>query len=161
MNEVISMHQLLLWNQKQNATLDAEAEVNLSLARMNGATPKLSITESALKQILAITQEKECLKITIEPGGCNGFEYRFETKPSDKIPDDIKVNDPNGIHSATLAEKYYLLKGERVIVEIDSASLELIKHSQVDYVKELVGEKFVIRNPNSKSRCSCGNSFAI
>lgn len=160
---------------------------------------KLSITSSALEKILAIADKKECLRITVEPGGCNGFEYKFEVAACDNV--DILLSDtdsdhrndtqlkrsenkknidptkqitnladsskkdpqtePEGIIHVGTNEKYYILHTGRVILEVDNASLELIHSSEIDYVRALIGEKFTIKNPNSRSRCSCGSSFGI
>ncbi|QHD65188.1 iron-sulfur cluster assembly accessory protein [Neorickettsia findlayensis] len=176
------------------------------------AEKKISLTDAALKRILEITGNAECLSITVEPGGCNGFEYKFEVKrcdnrvlcPSQNILEEngtLNTFDPitheqniiskhgmeaaqsimscsqhkNEAHSdqnsAGAAQdemihtskegKYYVTWNGRIILEIDNTSLELMCSAQLDYVRELVGEKFVIKNPNSQSTCSCGNSFGI
>ncbi|ABD45990.1 HesB/IscA family protein [Neorickettsia sennetsu] len=173
---------------------------------------KISLTDAALKRILAITESEECLSVTVEPGGCNGFEYKFEIKSCDKTvlrPNRNLFKENNSLNTAdplmheqsmifkcdveaarstasrsqsegepyhnqnptgTIQDemihtskegKYYVTWNGRTILEIDNASLELIRFAKLDYVRELVGERFVIKNPNSQSTCSCGNSFSI
>ncbi|KYH12521.1 HesB/IscA family protein [Neorickettsia sp. 179522] len=173
---------------------------------------KISLTDAALKRILEITENAECLSITVEPGGCNGFEYKFEVRRCDNamLCPDHNILKENGTlntfdpitheqniiskhdmgtaqstmscsqnksdaysdqNSAGAAQdemihtskegKYYITWNGRIILEIDNTSLELMRSAQLDYVRELVGEKFVIKNPNSQSTCSCGNSFGI
>ena len=77
-------------------------------------------------------------RIAILGGGCSGFKYDFSfDKKIEK--DDIKFNN----------------------IVIDSNSAEMLKGSEIDYISELIGDSFKINNPQSKSSCGCGVSFAI
>ena len=71
-------------------------------------------------------------------GGCSGFQYDFSF--------DNKQDEDD-------------LKHENIL--IDKKSAELLKGSEVDYVKELIGDNFKISNPQSKSSCGCGVSFSL
>ena len=75
-------------------------------------------------------------------GGCAGFQYKFDIV--------INKNDDDIVFDT---KKMSLL--------IDNTSLELIKGSKIDYVKELIGSSFKITNPQASSSCGCGTSFSI
>ena len=77
-------------------------------------------------------------RIAIKGGGCSGFQYDFSF--------DNKQDEDD-------------LKHENIL--IDKKSAELLKGSEVDYVKELIGDNFKISNPQSKSSCGCGVSFSL
>ena len=102
---------------------------------------KIKFTDKAIKQIEILLTKKESgtfFRIAILGGGCSGFKYDFSfDKQIDK--DDIKFNQ----------------------IVIDKNSADMLKGSEVDYVSELIGDAFKINNPQSKSSCGCGVSFAI
>jgi len=108
---------------------------------------EITFTDAAIRQLQDLqSQEKKpkpvMLRLTVDGGGCSGFQYQF--KIVCEHTDKDKVFTSNG---ATLV--------------VDDLSYELVKGSQVDYVEELIGAAFVIRNPNAASSCGCGNSFSI
>jgi iron-sulfur cluster insertion protein len=82
------------------------------------------------------------LRVAVEGGGCSGFQYQFDLVSEPKS-DDLRVE----------------LDGAAALV--DEMSLILLKGSVIDYVDELAGAEFRIRNPNAKSSCGCGVSFSI
>ena len=108
-------------------------------------TTDLTLSPAAAKRIQAIGAEEGravMLRVAVEGGGCSGFQYQFNLV--DQIqPDDLKV-ECNG--AAAL---------------VDVISLALLKGSEIDYIDELAGAEFKIRNPNAKSSCGCGVSFSI
>ena len=102
---------------------------------------EIKFTEKALKQInhLLLTKDKgSFFRIAIKGGGCSGFQYDFSF--------DKKQQDDD-------------LRHENIV--IDKASADLLKGSEVDYVKELIGDSFKITNPQSKSSCGCGVYFSL
>ena len=101
---------------------------------------KLNFTDQALNQINLITKgdEKKYFRITVQGGGCSGFKYDFS------FDDKIKKNDI--IFSKTI---------------IDENSLKIINGSIIDFKKELIGNSFVINNPQASSSCGCGLSFSV
>lgn len=107
----------------------------------------LSLTESAeqrLKTLFAKHDNKKLfLRIVIDSGGCNGFQYQFDF--------DSKVKD----------DDISITKDGNIFAVIDEVSYDLIKGSQVDYVDELGGSFFKIVNPNASSTCGCGSSFSV
>ena len=82
------------------------------------------------------------LRITVSGGGCSGFQYGFDLD-ADHQPDDVAVERA----------------GVRVV--IDGMSLLYMAGAELDYVEDLTGSYFAIKNPNASSSCGCGNSFAI
>src|SRR5205823_5357813 len=100
-------------------------------------------------------------RITVTSGGCHGFQYLMSLDPSSKIdPDEDTVfeadpQDPqNSSPDAT--------EGGEAKVVMDSASLELLRGSTVDYTMELIGSQFkIVDNPRATSNCGCGTSFDV
>jgi iron-sulfur cluster insertion protein len=113
---------------------------------MTGLEGRVTISESAARQIARLVadeaNDKLMLRIAVSGGGCSGFQYGFSLDDSQQ-EDDV-VFERSG-----------------VTVVIDSTSLELVQGAEIDFVEELVGSSFQVRNPNAKSSCGCGNSFSI
>jgi iron-sulfur cluster insertion protein len=108
-------------------------------------SPKLQISDSAINQLEKILSQHpgKFLRITVQPGGCNGFEYNLAL--SDTICDDDITFEPN----------------KMVTVIVDEMSLDLIKGATLDYTTELIGAAFKLTNPNASTSCGCGNSFSV
>jgi len=108
-------------------------------------TPDLSLSSSAAKRILALSAAEGrqlMLRVAVEAGGCSGFQYQFDLVDASE-DDDLRVERDG---AAAL---------------VDVISLALLKGSEIDFVDELAGAEFRIRNPNAKSSCGCGVSFSI
>ena len=104
----------------------------------------LHISDSAASRInylLSSEGENRAFRVTVEGGGCSGFQYKFDF--TNILPDDLRF-DKNGAKVVT-----------------DQTSLELLKGSTVDFVEELGGAYFAMKNPNAASSCGCGSSFAV
>ncbi len=102
---------------------------------------KINFTNEALKQIEKIVLEnlsKKYFRISVKGGGCSGFKYNFTF--------DDKIEEDDLIFNKTL---------------IDKNSLDIINGSTVDYKRELIGDSFVIKNPQAASSCGCGLSFSV
>ena len=102
---------------------------------------EIKFTDKAINQINHLLSSKEkgsFFRIAIKGGGCSGFQYDFSFDKSPQKDD---------------------LRHENIV--IDTASADLLKGSEVDYVKELIGDSFKISNPQSKSSCGCGVSFSL
>lgn len=104
------------------------------------------VTENAAKRILTLIAKRNkpnlMLRIIVLGGGCSGFQYKIEL--DDTLNDDDKIFDQHGIK-----------------LVIDETSLGLLDGMTLDYVEELIGASFQIKNPNATASCGCGNSFAI
>ena len=106
----------------------------------------VDVTPSAAKRIAFILAQEEhkgmMLRISVSGGGCSGFQYGF-TFDDAAAGDDLVVERD----------------GAKVV--IDETSLELLGGSQIDYVEDMIGASFQIKNPIAKSSCGCGNSFSV
>jgi iron-sulfur cluster insertion protein len=120
-----------------------EAGSNPHLVTMSEA--QFSVTPSAAKQIafLAAKEPKPVMmRVAVLGGGCSGFQYNFSFEEG-KNDDDL------------------LIERDGAAVVVDSTSLELLKGSELDFVQEMVGSAFQVKNPNATSSCGCGNSFSL
>lgn len=100
----------------------------------------ITITGRAVDKIYDIAASKEYIRIFIEGGGCSGFMYQFDVAYRQE-DDDIKFPDLNLL--------------------IDPLSYQYINGSVIDYVEDLMGAKFIVKNPNATNTCGCGQSFSI
>ena len=102
------------------------------------------VTDRAYDRIREINggNSDRSLRIAIEGGGCSGFQYAI------KLDDEVAEDD-------LVLEK----DGARVL--IDSTSLQFLGNAEIDFTEELIGERFVINNPNASSSCGCGTSFSV
>jgi iron-sulfur cluster assembly accessory protein len=106
---------------------------------------EIQLTESAAKRVAAIAARQgkpAMLRLSVEGGGCSGFQYRFGLAEAVE-PDD------------TTAET------DGVKLVVDNISLDLVRGSAVDYVEDLAGAAFKVQNPQAASGCGCGSSFSI
>ena len=104
----------------------------------------IEITENAQEHIAAILKKDNVkyFRITVLGGGCAGFQYKFDFE-NKMNTDDI------------------LISRSKIEILIDNTSLNFIKGSEIDYVNELIGSSFKIKNPQASSSCGCGTSFSI
>jgi len=107
---------------------------------------RVLVTEKAARRIAALRVQERAenawLRIAVSGGGCSGFQYGFSF--DDERNEDDVVFERDGIG-----------------VVVDEASLELLNGAEIDFVEDLMGAAFQIRNPNAASSCGCGNSFSI
>jgi iron-sulfur cluster insertion protein len=108
-------------------------------------TAQVDPTESAAKRIAWVLSQDEykgrMLRISVSGGGCSGFQYGF-TFDEDRTGDDVLIE-----------------RGDAKVL-IDEVSLDLLKGSVIDYVEDMIGASFAIKNPQAKTACGCGNSFS-
>ena len=103
------------------------------------------LTERAARRIAEIAAGEApgtALRVAVEGGGCSGFQYKFDLT-TERADDD------------TVLER----AGARVL--IDAVSLEYLAGSEIDFVDDLIGASFKIRNPNATASCGCGTSFSL
>ena len=108
-------------------------------------TPDIAISPSAAARVAAIAARQSkpaILRLSVEGGGCAGFQYRFG------LADRVEPND---------------LAAERdgVTLVVDEVSLDLVRGSVVDFVESLGGAAFQVTNPKAASGCGCGTSFSV
>lgn len=107
----------------------------------------LTLTENAVTQIRKLQAERGeggdtlMLRIRVDGGGCSGFQYQFSL--DNEKSDDDRTFESQGVDIVT-----------------DEASLRFLQGAEVDYTQEIIGASFVVRNPNARSSCGCGNSFS-
>ncbi len=104
------------------------------------------VTENAARRIATLQAREQAqsafLRIAVSGGGCSGFQYGFTF--DDQRNDDDVVFERDGVS-----------------VVVDEVSLDLLNGAEIDFVEDLMGAAFQIRNPNAASSCGCGNSFSI
>lgn len=108
--------------------------------------PKVTLTDTAALRIAKLIEQEGnpdlALRLSISGGGCAGFSYNFRL---DDTSDTDDVVFENG--------------GVRLV--IDLTSLTLLGGSEIDFVEDLMGASFQVRNPNASSTCGCGTSFGM
>lgn len=105
----------------------------------------LTLSENAARRLHAISAKEGhpvMLRVAVDGGGCSGFQYRFDLVQTDE-PGDMRIERDG---AAAL---------------VDDVSLAFLKGSEIDFVDELAGAEFKVRNPNARSSCGCGVSFSI
>lgn len=106
----------------------------------------LTFTSAAAAKVASLIQEEGnpalMLRIYIQGGGCSGFQYGFTF--------DEKVGEGD---TEVVTDGVTLL--------IDPMSMQYLQGAEVDYVENLQGSQFVIRNPNATTTCGCGSSFSV
>jgi len=111
---------------------------------VEGAT--MGFTEAAANKVkVLIAEEKNPnlkLRVSVDGGGCSGFQYAFAFDES--VNEDDTVVEKNG---ATML--------------IDVTSMQYLNGSEVDYLEGLEGARFVVNNPNAATTCGCGSSFSV
>ena len=105
----------------------------------------INLSPSAAARVAKIADRQgkpAILRLSVEGGGCAGFQYRFG------LADAAEADD-------TVAET------DGVTLVVDEVSLDLVRGSVVDFVESLGGAAFQVRNPNAASGCGCGTSFSL
>ena len=107
--------------------------------------PSITLSARAASRIAELLRSEEApalLRVSVEGGGCSGFQYRFDLV-SESAPDDLLIERD----------------GARVVV--DPVSLGFVQGSEIDFVDDLIGAQFKINNPNVTAACGCGTSFSV
>ena len=107
--------------------------------------PAITLSPSAASRIRQIAEREGralMLRVAVEGGGCSGFQYQLDLV-DEAQPGDLKI------------------ERDGATAVIDEVSMVLLKGSEIDFVDELAGAEFKVRNPNAKSSCGCGVSFSI
>lgn len=107
--------------------------------------PLVTLSERAAKRIVEILKGEPrpaLLRLAVTGGGCSGFQYDFcldETRNEDDL----------------------IITRAGATVAIDPVSLDFLKGSEIDFVDEMIGAAFKVKNPNATASCGCGTSFSI
>ena len=106
---------------------------------------EISLTERAARRINEIMGGEpsgSMLRISVNGGGCSGFQYAFDIERASQ-PDDIVV------------------QRDGATVLVDQVSLPFLEGSTIDFVDDLIGQSFKIQNPHATASCGCGTSFSV
>jgi iron-sulfur cluster insertion protein len=107
--------------------------------------PEVGLTPAAAARVAAIAAKQgkpAILRLSVEGGGCSGFQYKFGM--AEEVADDDSVTETDGVQ-----------------LVVDSISLDLVRGSQVDFIDNLGGAHFAVTNPNAAAGCGCGTSFSV
>lgn len=106
----------------------------------------ITLTDNLVKRIKTLREQQDNpalnLRITVNGGGCQGFEYDFAL-------------------DATRGDDDHAFEKDGVAVVTDAVSLPFLENAEIDYVDELIGAYFKVNNPNAASSCGCGTSFSV
>jgi len=105
----------------------------------------VTVSERAARRIGEILGREPAgtmLRISVEGGGCSGFQYKFDM-------------------DRTQADDDILIRRDGALVLIDQVSLGYLAGSEIDFVDDLIGASFKVKNPNATASCGCGTSFAL
>ena len=108
-------------------------------------TTDVTISDKAARRIGEILKGEgsgAMLRISVEGGGCSGFQYKFDIDRA-RTDDDLVIEQDNAV------------------VLVDPASAPFLAGSEVDFVDDLIGASFRVVNPNATASCGCGTSFSV
>ncbi len=117
---------------------------NPYMSVMNAVSDIILLPNAARRvaEIAAKLGKPAHLRLSVEGGGCSGFQYRF------------------GLAEGIDADDIVTSEGDATLV-VDPVSLDLVRGSAVDFVESLGGKSFQVTNPNAASGCGCGSSFSV
>lgn len=104
----------------------------------------ITISSRAARRIVEILRAEDAtlMRVSVEGGGCSGFQYKFDL---------IKEGAPDDI----------LIERDGAKVVVDPVSAGFVQGAEIDFVDDLIGSAFKIKNPNVTAACGCGTSFSI
>lgn len=137
---------LTFWAEFLNNSLNDESTQVTRMSETMEAQRQVTVSENAAKRIAQLKvmegDDDLMLRLSVSGGGCSGFQYGFSFDKS--MQQDDHTFERNGVK-----------------VVIDDTSLDLLSGAEIDFVEDLVGASFQIKNPNASSSCGCGNSFSV
>jgi len=105
----------------------------------------ITVSERAARRIGDILKGEPSgtmLRVSVEGGGCSGFQYKFDMDRT-KAADDLVISR------------------DGAVILIDPVSVNYMAGSEIDFVDDLIGASFKVKNPQAKASCGCGTSFAL
>lgn len=116
------------------------------MAQLQPRPAPLAVSASAARRIAKVLQTEARpeakLRVSVSGGGCSGFQYVFA------VDDQTEDGD-------------IVIERDGAAVVVDGMSLMYVIGAELDYVEDLTGSYFRVKNPNASSSCGCGTSFAI
>ncbi len=114
---------------------------------MSEISQSVGVSAAAAKRISEILSGEgspSVLRLSVEGGGCTGFQYKFDLVPRADMADDDLIIERDG-----------------ATVVVDPVSLPFLEGAELDFVDELIGASFKVHNPNAVAACGCGTSFSV
>jgi iron-sulfur cluster assembly accessory protein len=105
----------------------------------------VTVSERAARRIGEILKSEPpgtMLRVSVEGGGCSGFQYKFDMERAQAADDLVIARDG-------------------AVVLIDPVSVDHMAGSEIDFVDDLIGAAFKVKNPKAKASCGCGTSFSL
>ncbi|MEG9861370.1 MAG: iron-sulfur cluster insertion protein ErpA [Parvularculales bacterium] len=105
----------------------------------------VTLSDSATRRIATILASEErdaMLRVSVSGGGCSGFQYGFTLEETRQDDD-------------------HVIEKQGAVVLIDSVSLDYMAGSEIDFVEDIIGASFQVRNPQATASCGCGTSFSL
>lgn len=136
MNEITQTGRTSMTTTLQDTPADASAPAS---------GPGLRVTDSAAARIahlIATEPGAGAFRVSVNGGGCSGFQYEF------------------GFAGAPGPDDAVIRQGAAVVL-VDEVSAPFLEQAEIDWVDDLIGSSFKIRNPNARSSCGCGISFSV
>jgi iron-sulfur cluster assembly accessory protein len=112
---------------------------------MDTLASEIRVTGRAARRISEILRDEPpgtMLRLSVEGGGCSGFQYKFEIDRS-QGSDDL------------------VIRRDGAAVLIDAVSVAYLAGSEIDFVDDLIGASFRVNNPKATASCGCGTSFSL
>jgi iron-sulfur cluster assembly accessory protein len=106
---------------------------------------EILVSERAARRIGEILKSEPAgtmLRVSVEGGGCSGFQYKFDMERQ-KSDDDL------------------VIERDGAVVLVDQVSSQFMAGSEIDFVDDLIGASFKVHNPNATASCGCGTSFSV
>jgi iron-sulfur cluster insertion protein len=107
---------------------------------------QVGLTESAARRVAELRRQENLpdafLRLAVSGGGCSGFQYGFSFDDTRQAED-------------------FVFERDGVQLVVDETSLELVKGAEIDFVEDMMGASFQVKNPNAASSCGCGSSFSL
>jgi iron-sulfur cluster insertion protein len=137
---------MLKYSREAPAIVAVGTKANMAENLAEISDRRILVSESAARRIAVLKEQEHAegawLRIGVSGGGCSGFQYGLSFDDQ-RNPDD------------------FLFERDGIGVIVDDSSLDLLNGSEIDFVEDLMGASFQIKNPNAASSCGCGNSFSI
>ena len=105
----------------------------------------VTVSDKAIRRIGEILKGEPAgtmLRVSVEGGGCSGFQYKFDMERG-KAADDL------------------VIARDGAVILIDPVSVEYMAGSEIDFVEDLIGASFKVKNPKATASCGCGTSFSL
>jgi len=112
---------------------------------MSDMSTNVTVSDNAVRKIGNILKNEPpgtMLRVSVEGGGCSGFQYKFDMERT-KAADDL------------------VIARDGAVILIDPVSVGYMAGSEIDFVDDLIGASFKVKNPQATASCGCGTSFAL